>query len=920
MAPASSKRDPEIFLAQRLASNEKSTRTKALKTLRKYISLRSQKVEGGFSSADLLKIWKGLFYCLWMQDKPLLQEELSDQISRLMHSFCTTDSQLLYFETFLQTLKREWNGIDRLRMDKFFQLVRFVFRQAFEMLKRREWETSMVNHFSERFMAQLFQSKDGVPDGLVLHILDVYMTELAKIGSSELTADQNLTLIDPFCKTMAKTKDRLLVTSISKHIFSTIVDQAPFAIEDLMKELYQGADSDSLKASDDEEETFDQSDLKMSRRANKVNGVQEKNNQDRQGETPDMEDVHPHEDSDSEDAEHVLQFDYAAIADRLFELGSHKNTPNFNRTRMYSMVKIFRDLSEGVFPQNEDEDGDKLDSSDDELFNKKKNKQKRKKEKKDEEGTFGKKQKSCEVVGNPRAASQTTGSCTSEGENEDKLQAQDNKPGLQRHVKANIIKYKKSKGKSLKLDIMEVGEEAAPESFLISKDMHKELGGDEGLKNHPVLRTVLEGSGENEQTAVLSGNGKKSKKKYKKSQARKPTFECANDVSENIQRLEDLDDLAPLKKKKNKSVSADERSSTSCTAGKTCREAKAPKKRCADKRPEDPSGTFPVEMTLSEDKTRDDACMPGKKKKRIIEMRADAKITNTLLEKIQTECISSNTPAAEVITTEQHSSHHTAPFLMKKNKKQKSKGKTRETRNYGDVDMTPDCTKIKMNYIGAEKADAVELSEVKSLKKEKQKRVSSEQQGLEVEVRETEEPLRTVQSSCRPLKKKVQKRKMQLAECLTGERDSQSAQDTRRTMEHQDADLSFTALPNKKLKMKTSKAAAGLISFQGETTPPTPLYCKTKPKGPGTPLSISKVFHTPQSETKKVTFGLKNNKTTEFRKTDLSLLVSPVGSSRVAFDPKKIPVSSVLKSPTLSSTVSVKKAVFKRRPTAADFF
>ena len=27
----------------------------------------------GFSEVDLLKIWKGLFYCMWMSDKPLIQ-------------------------------------------------------------------------------------------------------------------------------------------------------------------------------------------------------------------------------------------------------------------------------------------------------------------------------------------------------------------------------------------------------------------------------------------------------------------------------------------------------------------------------------------------------------------------------------------------------------------------------------------------------------------------------------------------------------------------------------------------------------------------------------------------------------------------------------------------------------------------------
>lgn len=31
-------------------------------------------------------------------------------------------SEFLYMESFLQTIKREWTGIDRLRMDKFLQV------------------------------------------------------------------------------------------------------------------------------------------------------------------------------------------------------------------------------------------------------------------------------------------------------------------------------------------------------------------------------------------------------------------------------------------------------------------------------------------------------------------------------------------------------------------------------------------------------------------------------------------------------------------------------------------------------------------------------------------------------------------------------------------------------------------------------
>lgn len=51
---AAAAQEPEIILAQKLASNEKPIRTKAIKALRKYINLRSQLIDGKFGSVCLL--------------------------------------------------------------------------------------------------------------------------------------------------------------------------------------------------------------------------------------------------------------------------------------------------------------------------------------------------------------------------------------------------------------------------------------------------------------------------------------------------------------------------------------------------------------------------------------------------------------------------------------------------------------------------------------------------------------------------------------------------------------------------------------------------------------------------------------------------------------------------------------------------
>lgn len=62
-------------------------------------------------------------------------------------------------------------------------------------------------------------------------------------------------LPDSFCRLLLECS-RTLFRAICNSIFSSIIDQAPFAIEDLMKELKaaEASDSDSGQASEEDEE------------------------------------------------------------------------------------------------------------------------------------------------------------------------------------------------------------------------------------------------------------------------------------------------------------------------------------------------------------------------------------------------------------------------------------------------------------------------------------------------------------------------------------------------------------------------------------------------------------------------------------------------------------------------------------------
>ncbi|KAI2661051.1 hypothetical protein H4Q32_030075 [Labeo rohita] len=756
MAPV---QEAEIIFAQKLASNEKPIRSKALVKLRKYISARSARAEGGFSEEELLKIWKGLFYCQWMQDKPLLQEELSTKISRLLHSFRTVDSQFLYFKTFLQTMKREWNGIDILRMDKFYQLVRFVFREVFEMLKRQEWESSLVSEFLQLISAQLLQSSSAAPTGFVLHILDLYMNELALVGSAELTADQNQTFIEPFFKTMAKTKDRVLLKAIGSNIFNTIVDQVPYAIEDLKREIRQNA-GEELDSCEESE-----------------------NNQDNEEKTQ---------------------------ADRLFALASNSKIQSFNRSKIYKFVKIFRDLSEGVFPQDEVENVSSDDTDDDEDQKRKRKRRKRQKNKERKESS---------------SLDKSNGQSESAAASDDTDISKEKKKSK-----------KKRKNKSLKsvdgqTDPSEETQDADVEGA--ATDLTEKMESNAELSEGDSERTHVNSSTEpaDKQPKAFKLLKRKRRKKTVSRKTSEDTSEGANDSSEMEISVESAEIVTsvPLKKKQKLKKKAKE-----IGEGETGRESEltsACLTSCI-------SATTPVDVSTA---------TPSKKR---LKKPSSDKMTEA---EVKEQCDSQKT----VDTSD--SSKASRKTTMKKKKKQK------------DVVPEPDAN-----------------GEVDDLQTETGQRPAG-RMGMK------KSKQKSAAEQITPARKRRVKEEEVKPSQVNGHTDETSVKRPKIISEEP------SVTKNKKAKefvLRQKKA-------------PAPIFCKAA--GMSTRMASKKVLPASKSEMKKVTFGLKNNKTMEFRKMDQSSLVSPVSQSRVAFDPKRTPKSGVLKSPSSSPAVT-------KRAMAADFF
>ncbi len=79
--------EPERILVHKLVDSSKAQRTKAVERLKLWINARTLNPTSFFTKEDLIKIWKGLYYNMWMADKPLLQVILS--------IFC---SSILFFQ------------------------------------------------------------------------------------------------------------------------------------------------------------------------------------------------------------------------------------------------------------------------------------------------------------------------------------------------------------------------------------------------------------------------------------------------------------------------------------------------------------------------------------------------------------------------------------------------------------------------------------------------------------------------------------------------------------------------------------------------------------------------------------------------------------------------------------------------------
>ncbi|KAG9242622.1 hypothetical protein BJ878DRAFT_160351 [Calycina marina] len=165
---------------KQLAANDRPTRDAAVDSLRTYLSGRRE-----LPPLELLKLWKGLFYCMWMSDRPLTQQALATSLADLV-AILPAENSIPFLRAFWQTMQREWTNIDVLRMEKFLLLTRRYLGATFKLLKKGKWEEGLIEeHFKMLGEGPCNVLDMTVPNGMRFHFIDIYVDELKKVGALE---------------------------------------------------------------------------------------------------------------------------------------------------------------------------------------------------------------------------------------------------------------------------------------------------------------------------------------------------------------------------------------------------------------------------------------------------------------------------------------------------------------------------------------------------------------------------------------------------------------------------------------------------------------------------------------------------------------------------------------------------------------
>ncbi|XVE95063.1 hypothetical protein REPUB_Repub02eG0064200 [Reevesia pubescens] len=212
-------------LIKQLAACDKSTRDRAVRSLLNTWLPSQTEV----SDEEMKRLWKGLFYCVWHADKFPAQSDLIEKLSSVLPKL-EPGLSLQYFSVFLLTMRREWTGIDKLRLDKFYLLIRRFLNCFFVMLKKRSWDLDFTRRSIRVLVDGTFLADDKFQgNGVNYHIASIFLDEIRPFLPVKKEIIE--VLLESFVGIMGKVSDKVLIGKIRSNMFDVFVKMGKRLLE-----------------------------------------------------------------------------------------------------------------------------------------------------------------------------------------------------------------------------------------------------------------------------------------------------------------------------------------------------------------------------------------------------------------------------------------------------------------------------------------------------------------------------------------------------------------------------------------------------------------------------------------------------------------------------------------------------------------
>jgi len=172
----------KIKIVKLFASSEYKSRNKAYKVIVKLLKYEFGNEKRQLNEKDIISIWKGFFIWLWMQDKPILHEEVIGKICNLLPEISCDKVALEFINAFFITMIREWKKLMFTEWINSICQLGIFFASVLIYLQPKD---TITDEFLTFFSSSVF---DGVVNHGVefkLHLIDILLDEMVKAMCSQ---------------------------------------------------------------------------------------------------------------------------------------------------------------------------------------------------------------------------------------------------------------------------------------------------------------------------------------------------------------------------------------------------------------------------------------------------------------------------------------------------------------------------------------------------------------------------------------------------------------------------------------------------------------------------------------------------------------------------------------------------------------